>query len=425
MGFNFGKAIVSQVKDRVYKKVVGGVGDIVRGIPGFGNSSILGQLIRTNLNPEHRSFPLDVEQQPGLGNQGHYILFYINEQENAKLSFGTRQPEGAGFQSVLEEAGNRDIPNYVTDITGARGVNQYEKKAAAVEAQLIEDLDKAEQGKESFIASDIGPMRILTVNSDTYAKAAAVNNKLKEHRKKYGYRGMNVKRKATRRLKTSISMYMPSTVEVTYGAGYKDEPIGALADSVLEAYAAYSEDRIGDMGDTVANMDDPLKVMLATMLTSTLGVLPGMGGIKELYAMREGKVYSNRMEVAFQGLEKRKFNYTFKMTPRSEEEAEEIRAIILAFKANMLPELDGDYQMGRRMVIPNTFDIKYMYQGDENQYLNKISTCVLENLTVKYGGTQFQAFKGNNEGAPIVETEISLQFREMETITRERIFEGF
>ena len=48
MGFNFGKAIVSQVKDRVYKKVVGGVGDIVRGIPGLGNSSILGQLIRNS-----------------------------------------------------------------------------------------------------------------------------------------------------------------------------------------------------------------------------------------------------------------------------------------------------------------------------------------------------------------------------------------
>ena len=425
MGFNFGKAIVSQVKDRVYKKVVGGVGDIVRGIPGLGNSSILGQLIRNNLNPEHRSFPLDVEQQPGLGNQGHYILFYINEQENAKLSFGTRQPEGAGFQSTYNEAGSRGLSNFTTDITGVNGVNQYEKKAAAVEAQLIEDLDKAEEGKESFIASDIGPMRILTGNTDTYAKAAAANNSLNEHRKKYGYRGMNVKRKATRRLKTSISMYMPSDISVTYGAAYKDEVIGDLTENVLQAYSQFSQGKYGAAGESIVNMDGAVQKMLATMLTTTLGVLPGMGGIKELYAMREGKVYSNRIEVAFTGLEKRKFNYTFKMTPRSEEEAEEIRAIIFAFKANMLPELDGDYKMGRRMVIPNTFDIKYMYQGDENQYLNKISTCVLENLNVKYGGTQFQAFKGNNEGAPLVETEISLQFKEMETITRERAFEGF
>ena len=421
MGFNFGKAIVSQVKDRVYKKVVGGVGDIVRGIPGFGNSSILGQLIRTNLNPEHRSFPLDVEQQPGLGNQGHYILFYINEQENAQLKFGNQQPEGAGFKSVLEEQGNRDLPNYVREIVGKRGVDSYERKFTdkTIKNTLIADLDKLSLNidydtndmyfdREDFIKTNID-MGIL---SDKNVEKAR-------------YRGMNVKRKATRRLKTAISMYMPGTVEVTYGAGYKDQDIGTLSENVLQAYDQFSAGQYGAAGQSIVNMDEGVKQLLAAMLTTTLGVLPGMRGIKELYEMREGKVFSNRVEVAFTGLEKRKFNYTFKMTPRSEEEAEEIRAIILAFKANMLPELDGDYQMGRRMVIPNTFDIKYMYQGDENQYLNKISTCVLENLTVKYGGTQFQAFKGNNEGAPIVETEISLQFREMETITRERIFEGF
>ena len=385
----------------------------------------MGQLIRNNLNPEHRSFPLDVEQQPGLGNQGHYILFYINEQENAKLSFGTRQPEAAGDKSVITEAGSRGILNHITKTTGITGVDKYEKQRTEQYKQLIEGYDQASgitrgvvDGHEYTNVDKLSP----AYNEVTQQ---AFRSAIGKHHQEYGYRGMNVKRKATRRLKTSISMYMPHDISVTYGAGYKDEPIGALADSVLEAYAAYSEDRISDMGAAVANMDDPIKIMLATMLTSTIGVLPGMGGIKELYAMREGKVFSNRMEVAFQGLEKRKFNYTFKMTPRSEEEAEEIRAIIFAFKANMLPELDGDYEKGRRMVIPHTFDIKYMYQGDENQYLNKISTCVLENFNVKYGGTQFQAFKGNNEGAPIVETEISLQFREMETITRERIFEGF
>ena len=424
MGFNFGKAIVSQVKDRVFKKVVGGVGDIVRGIPGLGNSSILGQLIRTNLNPEHRSFPLDVEQQPGLGNQGHYILFYINEQENAKVSFGTRQPEAAGFQSVLEEAGNRDIPNYIREIVGQRGIDKYETNQRNYQklSSLIEDIDKT---TESTYAVD--GHKVTQVD---YTGKMAVNKQLGDMGMSAlgtsgAYRGMNVKRKATRRLKTSISMYMPSTVEVTYGAGYKDQDIGTLSENVLQAYDQFSAGQYGAAGQSIVNMDGGVKQLLAAMLTTTLGVLPGMGGIKELYEMREGKVFSNRVEVAFTGLEKRKFNYTFKMTPRSEEEAEEIRAIIFAFKANMLPELDGDYEKGRRMVIPNTFDIKYMYQGDENQYLNKISTCVLEDMTVKYGGTQFQAFKGNNEGAPMVETSISLSFREMETITRERIFEGF
>ena len=421
MGFNFGKAIVTQVKDRVYKKVVGGVGDIVRGIPGLGNSSILGQLIRNNLNPEHRSFPLDVEQQPGLGNQGHYIIFFINEQENAQLKFGNQQPEFAGFKSVLEEQGNRDLPNYVREIVGKRGVNSYERKRdryKGKEQLLLENIGKSEAFNDLTLQEKleigIGGTYDLNTKSDRFGKRRADD-----------YRGMNVKRKATRRLKTAISMYMPTGIEVQYGAGYKDQDIGTLSENALQAYSQFSEGQYGAAGKSIVNMDEGVKQLLAAMLTTTIGVLPGMGGIKQLYEMREGKVFSNRMEVAFTGLEKRKFNYTFKMTPRSEEEAEEIRAIIFAFKANMLPELDGDYEKGRRMIVPNTFDIKYMYQGDENQYLNKISTCVLENLTVKYGGEQFQAFKGNNEGAPMVETEISLQFKEMETITRERIYEGF
>ena len=52
-----------------------------------------------------------------------------------------------------------------------------------------------------------------------------------------------------------------------------------------------------------------------------------------------------------------KFDYTFKMIPRSQREAKEIREIIRAFKYNMLPEIDGSADKGRRMIVPNTFDI--------------------------------------------------------------------
>ena len=161
------------------------------------------------------------------------------------------------------------------------------------------------------------------------------------------------------------------------------------------------------------------------MLTTAIGVLPGMTGVKELYEMRVGKVFSNRMEVAFTGLEKRKFNYTFKMTPRSQKEAEEIRAIIFAFKSNMLPELDGDYEKGRRMIVPNTFDISYMYNGSENPYLHKISTCVLKSLQVSDGGDRYKTFDSQGDGAPPVDTSISLGFTELEIITRERVHEGY
>ena len=57
--------------------------------------------------------------------------------------------------------------------------------------------------------------------------------------------------------------------------------------------------------------------------------------------------------------------------------------------------------------------------------LHKISTCYLTDMNVKYGGSRYKTFDGNADGAPPVETEISLNFSEIELITRERAQEGF
>ena len=34
-------------------------------------------------NSKNYTFPLDVESGPGLGNQGHYMMFFINQQTTA------------------------------------------------------------------------------------------------------------------------------------------------------------------------------------------------------------------------------------------------------------------------------------------------------------------------------------------------------
>ena len=75
----------------------------------------------------------------------------------------------------------------------------------------------------------------------------------------------------------------------------------------------------------------------------------------------------------------------------------------------------------REMEIPSTFDIQYHYLGKENESLNKISTCVLEQADVSYGGDRFQAYE---DGVP-QQTKLSLKFKEMEMITKNRIKEGY
>ena len=172
--------------------------------------------------------------------------------------------------------------------------------------------------------------------------------------------------------------------------------------------------------------EDTLKEALTRGLLSLGSMIPLGGGLEEAESIRAGRIITNRLELAFKGIGKREFSYTFKMTPRSRAEAEEIRKIIFAFKYNMLPEYTDGNRQGRRLTVPNTFDITYMYQGQENQFLHKISTCVLESMDVTYGGDRYKTYENiPGDGSPPTETTIALKFREMEIITRDRIAEGF
>ena len=132
------------------------------------------------------------------------------------------------------------------------------------------------------------------------------------------------------------------------------------------------------------------------------------------------------MELFFKGIGRREFQYSFKMTPRNDAEMQEIRKIVQAFRLNMLPEFEDGDRASRRLTLPNTFDIQYMYNGKENGYLHKISTCVLQSCDVKYSGEgKYQTFTADGEGAPPTVTEMTLGFQEMEIITKERVAEGY
>ena len=226
-------------------------------------------------------------------------------------------------------------------------------------------------------------------------------------------------------MKTAIALYMPASVQVTYGANYTDTEIGSMAERAAEVLKDFGAGRTADAFTKILNADSDLVKNAGQFLLAGVGNLPGFGGARELEAMKKGRIISNRMELAFKGINKRQFQYTFKMMPRNQRESDEIKKIVHAFKFNMLPEFEGSDLTGRSFIVPNTFDIEYMYNGKQNQYLHKISTCVLESMNVTYGGDRYKTYTATAEGAPPQETTISLNFKEMEMITRERVEDGF
>ena len=350
-------------------------------------------------------FPRDVENPDvGIGNHGHYILFSINTQERAKLRTSALGSGGSRVDDITRDA---NIPAFINNWDVVSG--SYKKVAADNEiAKRLNDNFRANQ-KTDPIALRTGVAPQTALDSGYQAKGSTIK----------------IKRAPTKRLKTQIAMYMPQQVNVTYGANFTDTEMGALTEEALNAYNNAIGGRFRSAFENVLNMDQGIAEQLQKGLLASIGVIPGFGGAREAFEAKEGAIISDRLELAFKGITKRVFQYTFKMIPKNAQEADEIRKIVFAFKANMLPEFVGGNRAGRRLVVPNTFDISYMYVGAENDYLHKISTCVLENMNVTYGGDRYKTFEGREDGAPPVETTITLNFKEMELITRERVFEGF
>ena len=97
--------------------------------------------------------------------------------------------------------------------------------------------------------------------------------------------------------------------------------------------------------------------------------------VPELYTaleLRSGKVFNNRMEMLFEGVDRRSFSYTFRMMPKSEAEANAVDEIVRMFRFYMIPSFDGDISTSRTMIPPATFDIEYRLVNG-NQQTKRIS----------------------------------------------------
>lgn len=241
-----------------------------------------------------------------------------------------------------------------------------------------------------------------------------------------GVSTLSVPRAATRRLASSISLYMPATVGLQQESKYGEAEIGASVATAIASYKGYNEGQgfLNTIGTTSGALGSAISETGANALKSALET--GAAGAKASQEIANGKVFNNRMEVVFEGIGRREFSFTFKMMPKSQNEALMVRQIVNQFRFYMAPSFDGAPSTSRTFIVPATFDIEYHYSGGVNSFLNKISTSVLKTCNVTYGGERVQFFKPiQGDGASPVETQIELNFQELEVITREKINEGF
>lgn len=219
-----------------------------------------------------------------------------------------------------------------------------------------------------------------------------------------------------RRVATTIVLYIPNDITVNYAADWQVKDLGMSKDLVGFAKGEQS------WKDLAASMGASLAQNLGNKTNSFTNL-----SLSDAILLDQRLVINNHSEVIFNGIGFRDFTFNFRFTAESEDEALNIDNIIRAFKFYSAPEiLQG--AAGRFWIYPAEFDIQYYSNGQENEFLNKISTCALTNMSVNATAAgHWAAHRPHSKlnGSPSVCTDISLTFRELELMTKKRIISGY
>ena len=328
-------------------------------------------------------FPKDVFENDQLG---HYMVFYVNEMKRSKFDYGT--------------------PNAVA-------VDKFDNPIFANGTGLISE-DRRLDGK-----------RYEKTGRSTSADGTNLQFSDRNRRAKVGIDSF---RQTTRRITDSIALYLPPSIKDTTTAEYENSATGLLGqfagkgmdfrdNFINKDFDAASANVIGAAKDFAI---EAAKRSGAAFVEALAGSDNALGLLNRTL----GQADNPFMEVLFSTMGVREFSYNFNFAPRNSDETAEIQQIIQLFRFHMAPEMQQ--ANSRYLTLPSEFDIHYMFKGKdghgrENDYFNRITTCVLTSVDVNYTPNGVRSFE---DGSPTAIT-MSLSFRETEILTKEKINEGF
>jgi len=400
------RQVVSGQFQSVTRGVINNVAGNIKGMIGMGRDNSPGAAInnKPKFYTQNLQYPMNVEGDPM---QGHYILFMIN-QVSGRTSLRTKESKHmTSIKNKINYDISGDIRSRGGEFTG-------------------DDFSSPESFGDLFI--DSGGKKINVKDTRGDSTPAARGNK---------HGSLVASKLSSSSLSTAIALYMPPSISSSYSMQYSDTEIGVGAAAIQQIATLLTQAFSGNFSqafETGKNTGSTFETMGKRALLKGLdAVAPGVRAAAEI---NQGAILSNKMEMAFRGINRRKFEFTFIFMPKSEAEVEVVQNIIHMFKFHAHGEFrreaknQDNIAIGYEMAIPDTFDIRYMYQGQQNTHLNKISTCYLESVNVSYGGDRYVAYKPTRSlhgdtSPPPQRTTLSLQFTEIEILDRSRIDEGF
>ena len=139
-------------------------------------------------------------------------------------------------------------------------------------------------------------------------------------------------------------------------------------------------------------------------------------GTQNLLSRTAGAIVNPNVEMLFDAPALRPFSFQFRMSPRDEDEAAQVRSIIAFFKQGMSVKTSSSNVF---LKAPNIFDIKYITYNDDKEIhhpsINRIKTCALLAAEVDYTpDNSYMTY--DDPRRTMTSYGITLQFNELDPI---------
>jgi len=151
------------------------------------------------------------------------------------------------------------------------------------------------------------------------------------------------------------------------------------------------------------------------LASKALNIFGGNVTTNQLLARGNGEILNPNMELLFGGPTLRNFRFSFKLTPRNEKEAQQVKLIIRALKRNMAPQAQGGTLDSGNFFLktPNVFHLRYRTGRKNHPFLHRFKQCFLTDMQTTYTGEGVHATY--DDGTP-VSMQLDLSFKELQPI---------
>ena len=217
-----------------------------------------------------------------------------------------------------------------------------------------------------------------------------------------------------------ILLPMPQGISDTNLAKWGQDEINPIEAAVT---AGTVKAMTGDPAGALKNLIGATKSVLTSgnaqnLATSyaaakAVGSLGGNVTAEGILARSTGQVLNSNMELLFQGVQLRSFNFSFNLAPRFEEEAKVVKQIIRTFKQSMAAKTSSGAGGGLFISSPEVFQLTYKSGGKKHPFLHSFKPCALVNMGVDYAASNVYA---TYEDATPVHMKLSLSFQELNPI---------